>query len=673
MNNLSKILDILEDRKSQFKGTYYIPEAWNTCHYSPGALEQSKAGQINVNPYEFISQCINSLILTQENRKRYLNNSAKEVQEPPNLVRSVIYSVLPRMLTAWTHEDNERLQGGTFLKTICLLPYIKELGADIIYLLPIFKYSSKYKKGEIGSPYAIKNIYKLDANLHDELLGGDGEEMIDLEFKAFVEACHLLDMKVMVDFVFRTVSRDNDLIAEHPEWFYWIDIRNEQSFTTPKSDKLKGPTLLNDKSLKSLYTSSGIKEYLAGFTYPPNAIDSDKWGKVLKKHYETGDNILDLIEADFGITTAPGFSNVVNDTQPPWTDVTYLKFYFDLHPMAKKYVGSNQAPYILQDGVSLNLYRGEEVNAGLWDYISGVIRHYQQCYGIDGARIDMGHALPPELNKRIVTEAKAGNRSFILWSEEFHAEKSKAAGEEGFHFLTGMLWGGYKDIDKPSFNKKIFRDAVLSHLPLTGALETPDTPRIALRYRDKRKIELALWINAFVPNSVPLINSGMELMELQPMNLGLDNTEEGRFVLEEKDCMYGKLAFFDNYCLHWLQEDGKWMRQLLKNVFRLRSTLIDYISHKDKFIEESIKVREAKLTFMLYHDTATGRGIFLLANRSLKSGAKIRPGELLVRCTGHKYESIDIIYDTDGAGCRAAALTEGRLMKPGEVIIGSVV
>ena len=34
-----------------------------------------------------------------------------------------------------------------------------------------------------------------------------------------------------------------------------------------------------------------------------------------------------------------------------------------------------------------------------------------------------------------------------------------------------------------------------------------------------------------MPNAVPFINSGQELLEVQPMNLGLDNSEDGRFVL----------------------------------------------------------------------------------------------------------------------------------------------
>ena len=38
----------------------------------------------------------------------------------------------------------------------------------------------------------------------------------------FVEAAHLLGMRVVLEFVLRTASKDSDWIAAHPDWFYWI-------------------------------------------------------------------------------------------------------------------------------------------------------------------------------------------------------------------------------------------------------------------------------------------------------------------------------------------------------------------------------------------------------------------------------------------------------------------
>ncbi|MBQ6570701.1 MAG: maltodextrin glycosyltransferase, partial [Clostridia bacterium] len=57
-----------------------------------------------------------------------------------------------------------------------------------------------------------------------------------------------------------------------------------------------------------------------------------------------------------------------------------------------------------------------------------------------------------------------------------------------------------------------------------------------------------------VENTVPLINCGQELCEIQPMNLGLLNDENGKYVLPKNDPQYGRLAFFDPFKLNWLYD-----------------------------------------------------------------------------------------------------------------------
>jgi len=215
MENLSLILNLLENNQHSFKGAYFIPDIWNAFEYRNYFKDPTREGQIGVNPYSFMSACIKEYILKMAERPGDSELPSPETTENEvlDLGKDVIYSMFPRMFTAWDHYQEGMLASGTFLKAICLLPYLKKLKINIIYLLPIFKYSDKYRKGELGSPYAIKDIYRIDPGLHDELLGGDPETMVETEFKAFIEACHILKIKVMVDFAFRTVSRDNDLIA----------------------------------------------------------------------------------------------------------------------------------------------------------------------------------------------------------------------------------------------------------------------------------------------------------------------------------------------------------------------------------------------------------------------------------------------------------------------------
>lgn len=673
MENLNIILHHLESNCSTRSGRpYFIPEVWNTIGYSKYSKDPAREGQISVNPYSFMTACIKEYILPEVSSGDYLKPmGSKDKDGSWDLGKSVIYSMFPRVFTAWDHYREGEICPGTFLKAICLLPYIKELKVDIIYLLPVFKYGNRYKKGELGSPYAIKNFYQLDANLHDDLLGGDPETMVEIEFKAFMEACHILGIKVMIDFVFRTVSRDNDLLAVHPDWFYWVHRQKSQTLAPPVVETQKKLTPVNDRSLKSLYTCKGITEYLKQFTYSPPELDPEKWRQVLAQYHQTRINLLDLIEETYQITTAPGFSNILNDPQPLWSDVTYLRFYRDANPKAKPYLPPEQPPYILQDVACLNLYRGTVPNQELWDYCLEVIPYYQDRYGIDGARIDMGHALPRELSQQIVARVKAGNKDFIFWSEELAPEKSRVAKEDGFHFISGDLWSVYRDIDKPSFSKKLLQTIVRAVLPVTAALETPDTPRLALVHRDRRKIALLVLLNFLMPNVIPFINNGMELLEIQPMNLGLSNDETGRFVLAKEDPMYGKLAFFDNYRLHWLNQGQDWMRRLLTAVLTIRDRFSDLIWERTNLVDGYRHLNNPKLLFFCYYNRETGRNLFFLANKHLSERARVQFKALFPEEVRKGRQRIHWVYEENRLTDSECDFNQkSRLLAPGEVLIG---
>lgn len=664
--NLFLLMELLKNKNNESSKKIYIPEEWNHAGYMNFETDLSRKGELLVNAYDFISFNIEQIIKQSYEHTNKINKN--------NICNSTIYSMYVRMFTAWNHYEGENIIGGTFLKSICLLPYLKKLGTDIIYLLPVFEHSVKYKKGEKGSPYAIKNIYKLDPELHDDLIGQYSEEVLNLQFKAFVEACHVLGIKVMLDFVFRTVSRDSDLIKEHPDWFYWIDLKYNDDFSTPIPARIKKPAVINENTMKYLYKSKQLNDYLSKFTYSPEKIDRKRWQNIVKLHEETGQNILDLIEKEYGITTVPGFSDVLNDMQPPWTDVTYLKFYFEISENAKKYINhcDDMPPYIMQDGVCLNVNSGEIKNEGLWDYTIGVIPYYQNKFKIDGARIDMGHALPGELKRAIISRVKEINKDFILWSEEFNPEKSEDAKKDGFHFISGYTWAIYKEFEKSGFNKKLLNNMLLrSAIPVTAALETPDTPRAALRFCGKDKLHLLIMLNYFIPNAAPFINNGMELLEKQPMNLGLDNSEEGKYVLDKNDRMYGKLAFFDGYQMHWLNEERLWMKDILINANALRNKFTNLICDNENYINISEIVKNKKLTVLCYYNKLLHKGLVFAANRSLTSKAKLNLDKILQSFISDTSEisNIYVAYPVNNEKKQSLLNTKKIYLLPGEVNI----
>lgn len=672
MHNLKLILKELAKKRHDLERPYFIPQVWNEIGYGEMVIEAGREGQIGVNPYAFMETCIREAILPRAlNDIDYLKPlSAFNVSGDLNPAKHVIYAMLPRMFTAWDHYDAGKLCSGTFLKAICLLPYLKMLQVDIIYLLPVFKNSEMYKKGELGSPYAIKNFYQLDPHLHDDLLGGDAGKMVETEFKAFIEACHILGIRVMLDFVFRTVARDNDLLLTHPEWFYWIDLQKDQPFLPPVVGTQGKTRRLSSKSLKKLYTSQGIHEYLGRFRDCPAQLDPKKWRQVLEEYQGGSVNMLTLIEREFKMTTAPAFSDVINDSQPPWTDVTYLQFYLDGNPKARTYLSAGQAPYVLHDIACLNRYQGLVPNQGLWDYCLEVIPYYQDYYGIDGARIDMGHALPPELNQKIINRVKVKNNQFILWSEEFAPEKSQAAKDDGFHFISGNLWSVYNGVDRPRFYKKLRKVMDQAVLPVAAALETPDTPRMALIYRKKSRMTLMICLNFLTANAIPFINNGLELLEIQPMNLGLNNDESGRFVLEETDPMYGKLAFFDPYRLHWLNEEQQWMRTLLMKVLTLRKEFSDLLEEPGCLIGDPLRIKNPKLLFLWYYAPASGRNLFFLANKHRYERAKIRLDSLFPETIAKNYQRIRWLWGEGDLSEIKPDIRQRKFLAPEEVVIG---
>lgn len=667
--HLKQLLDMLKQASDSYQGDYFIPELWNSFGYTDYSKHAARAGEINVNPYRFLIACIEQQILTQAD-----SNSNHGDRPSAPIEESVIYSMLVRMFSAWKHDSNqENLHSGTWLKTIALLPYLKAMHINVIYLLPVFEQSDVYKKGEIGSPYAIKNIYKLDPSLHDPLLGSCSEAIVELQFQAFIEACHLLGIKVVVDFVFRTAARDNHLILDHPDWFYWIDSEYGQTFALPPVETLPELAPLNDESFQQLYRSPKINEYLSSFAFAPSETDEEKWKSLLAAYSEGSGSILTRIEELYGITTCPAFSDVLNDPQPLWTDVTYLRFYLDFHEKVQPYLPDNQPPYILQDGAKLSLYSCRVKNSGLWEYVLNVIPYYQQKFGIDGARVDMAHALPQPLNEEMIARAKAINPDFIFWSEELDVERSLAAKENGFHMISGRTWEFYYGCKGASdYSAFVANTLIPSSLPMIGALETPDTPRAVMLHRNKKRIALLLFLSYWSPNVIPLISNGLELAEMLPMNMGFqagDGSECSDFVVDEQDERQGKLAFFDPYYLRWTNEEHLWLLELMKQALGLRAAFIGVIANGSCHVDSSAADNEDAV-YLIYQDPDdNSRLLFVIANWG-KQAMELDVCADLNRVAGREVNTIHPFYQDGQLLGEAAPLKEAVSLQPFEVMIG---
>ncbi len=128
---------------------------------------------------------------------------------PDYLEHGIIYQINPR---AFCSE-------GTLAEASKLLPYIKEFGADIVYLCPIFEadssddvssWSDRQRASGLNNPknpYRISDYYKIDSEY------GDDADLID-----FVRAAHSLELRVILDLVYFHCGPNAVFLSEHPEF-----------------------------------------------------------------------------------------------------------------------------------------------------------------------------------------------------------------------------------------------------------------------------------------------------------------------------------------------------------------------------------------------------------------------------------------------------------------------
>ena len=97
---------------------------------------------------------------------------------------------------------------GTFRALEAHLPRLAKMGVVIVWLMPIHPIGEVGRKGALGSPYAVRDYYGVNPEF------GTPEDLRHL-----VQAAHALGMRVILDWVANHTSRDNALIAEHPDWY----------------------------------------------------------------------------------------------------------------------------------------------------------------------------------------------------------------------------------------------------------------------------------------------------------------------------------------------------------------------------------------------------------------------------------------------------------------------
>jgi glycosidase len=104
---------------------------------------------------------------------------------------------------------------GTFQAVIPRLAEIRDLGATVIWLMPIHPIGEELRKGTLGSPYSIQDFFAVNPDF------GTKEDFRDL-----VRAAHREDLRIIIDLVANHTAWDNEWVRANPEWYAQDDDGN---------------------------------------------------------------------------------------------------------------------------------------------------------------------------------------------------------------------------------------------------------------------------------------------------------------------------------------------------------------------------------------------------------------------------------------------------------------
>jgi starch synthase (maltosyl-transferring) len=169
-----------------------------------------------------------ALILDETNAALVDRNGERQNLTRYDRVLEVIADRLAARFSAWYElfprsQSGDPNRHGNFDDVIRRLPYVKDLGFDVLYFTPIHPIGRTNRKGknntlkaepgDVGSVYAIGADEGGHTALHPELGTLD-------DFRRMVDAAHAHGLEIALDFAIQC-SPDHPWIKEHPEWFDW--------------------------------------------------------------------------------------------------------------------------------------------------------------------------------------------------------------------------------------------------------------------------------------------------------------------------------------------------------------------------------------------------------------------------------------------------------------------
>lgn len=125
------------------------------------------------------------------------STNAAARKSPDWLKKAVVYEIFPRNFS----------QAGDFNAITERLDELKDLGVDILWLMPIHPIGQEQKKGSVGSPYAVRDYYAVNSDY------GTTNDL-----KQLITGAHQRGIKVIIDIVAGHTAWDS-VLMNHPEFY----------------------------------------------------------------------------------------------------------------------------------------------------------------------------------------------------------------------------------------------------------------------------------------------------------------------------------------------------------------------------------------------------------------------------------------------------------------------
>lgn len=490
VNNFPMLNAIIEECKKpleKYKNIKFsIPGAWTIDPLKETSMisEMVSSGELIrpvflESPYDFIAKYIDKILKYNKEKKETIEKEKEKIDLKTGKGVKAVNS-MARVLSMYDHDGDgyigserkdditlnsrEIRETGTFIKNILVLPYLKAMGYNTVHLQPITEIGIYGRKGNLGSPFAIRNPFVIDPKLADPLFNLSAEE----QYQAFLEAAKALGILIVQEVIPRTLSIDSTVLEEYPQYGYWIKSDAPRRMPDYYSPDYEYPTsrglkrFSDRKSFENWFFSEyqekiysgnyGIKdlidvnktdpEYVSYFMPTPDIVNREEnVGKLLGYYYKkdsNGNKIEREIDETLRLEVFPAFCDTPFEIQPFWQDVTYLRLYVDnygdmpiLNPLSfvtAKFF-KDVEPEIEKK------YR----NQAVFDMITRYFDKYKNM-GVDGFVLDMGHALPDDLKNSIKKVLPN------VWEENLAA---------GFHFLKEspiVITGKVFAYGQPSYN-----------------------------------------------------------------------------------------------------------------------------------------------------------------------------------------------------------------------------